>query len=425
MSDTMEIKVPALGESVVEATVARWLKEVGDPVQIDETIVELETEKVTLEVSAPESGILKSISAKRGATVKVGGLLGHVEVNELAAKSHQPMAHNAPLNTVVQEDALAAPAYHHSNVLDANTPQKPTFDVDHLSPAARRAALESNVNPVKVHGTGPSGQVTKSDIIDHKNPGQSYKMPAAEPFKRAVDGGGVITGAEQRVPMSRLRLKIAERLKEAQNTAAILTTFNEVDMSAIIDLRNRYKDAFEKKHGVKLGFMGLFVKAAVYALKQIPAVNAEIDGEDIVYKNHYDIGVAVSAPQGLVVPVVRGADQISLAEIEKEILVLGTKARDNKLSMKDLTGGTFTVSNGGVFGSLLSTPIINPPQSAILGMHKTQERPVAVNGRVEIRPMMYLALSYDHRIIDGREAVTFLVTIKECLEMPGRYLLDL
>lgn len=421
----IEIKVPVLGESVSEATVARWLKNVGDTVSVDETLVELETDKVTLEISAPETGVLQEIFYKKGSFVKVGGILGKIAPSDTAA--HRPPAPTAPKSEATLADAKEHVAYEEHKA-EKNTHGLITEEIaGNFSPSARRTMAEHQVAPNKVYGTGKDGMITKSDVLNHVNRAPSYELPKTSPFGLKDTGakGFDPSEREQRVPMSRLRTRIAERLKEAQNTAAILTTFNEADMSAVIDLRNKFKDAFEKKHGVKLGFMSFFVKACVEALKKIPAVNAEIQGDDILYKNYYDISVAVSAPQGLVVPVLRHADQMSLAEIEKGIALLGLKAKENKLSLEDLTGGTFTISNGGIFGSLLSTPIINPPQSGILGMHKIQERPIAVNGRVEIRPMMYLALSYDHRIVDGREAVTFLVTIKDCLENPGRFLLDI
>ncbi|CAO5681921.1 MAG: Dihydrolipoyllysine-residue succinyltransferase component of 2-oxoglutarate dehydrogenase complex [Holosporales bacterium] len=426
MSETIEIKVPALGESVSEATIARWLKNEGDPVQIDETIVELETDKVTLEVSAPETGILQNIAFKKGARVKMGATLGIIDMAESA--SHRPPLRTAPHNDSISADNASHAAYMEHKGSTSDTVKVEAYELpESLSPAARRVLLEEKVNPHKIHGTGKDGSVLKSDVLNHVNRAPSYELPNNSPFglKNESKSGSSSQQREQRVPMSRLRSRIAERLKEAQNTAAILTTFNEVDMSSVMELRAKFQDAFVKKHGVKLGFMSFFVRACVEALKKIPAVNAEIQGDDIVYKNFYDISVAVSAPQGLVVPVLRNADQLSLADIEKGIALLGLKAKENKLSLGDLSGGTFTISNGGIFGSLLSTPIINPPQSGILGMHKIEERPVAINGRVEIRPCMYLALSYDHRIVDGREAVTFLVTVKECLENPGRFLLDI
>ncbi len=392
---TVDIKVPPLGESVTEATIAKWFKKEGDAVKEDELLVELETDKVTMEVNAASSGTLGSIIAKEGEVVSVGAVLG--TINEGATPAAKPA--EAPKAAA---EAAQAPV---------------AKDAHPLSPAVRKITTENNLNPETIPGTGKDGRITKGDVLDVLNKGGAVATASAEAASSAKP--------EERVRMSRLRKRIAERLKESQNTAAMLTTFNEVDMSGIIALRNQYKDVFEKKHGVKLGFMSFFVKAAIAALKEIPTVNAEIDGDDIIYKNYYDIGVAVGTEQGLVVPVVRDADRLSFAGVEKTIGGLGKKARDGKLSMADLSGGTFTISNGGVYGSLMSTPIINPPQSAIMGMHKTQERPVAINGKVEIRPMMYLALSYDHRLIDGKEAVTFLVRVKECIEAPERLLFDL
>jgi 2-oxoglutarate dehydrogenase E2 component (dihydrolipoamide succinyltransferase) len=391
---TVEIKVPPLGESVTEATIAKWYKKPGDAVKVDEILLELETDKVTLEVNAQATGMLQEITAKEGDSVTVGQVVGQIAEGAAGAVSASP----AP--------AASKPA-------EAPKPTVSVTEEGPLSPAARKMATENNLNPANIPGTGKDGRITKGDVIDvlSKPASVSVSSPSAKP--------------EERVKMTRLRKRIAERLKESQNTAAILTTFNEVDMSNIIALRNQYKDSFEKKHGVKLGFMSFFVKASIAALKELPAVNAEIDGDDIVYKNYYDIGVAVGTEQGLVVPVVRDADKLSFAGVEKTIGDLGKKARDGKLAVSDLSGGTFSISNGGVYGSLLSTPIINPPQSGILGMHKTMDRPVAINGKVEIRPMMYLALSYDHRIIDGKEAVTFLVRVKECIENPERLLFDL
>ncbi len=390
-----EIIVPSLGESVSEATIARWFKKVGDSVKADEPLVELETDKVTMEVNAPASGALKSINVPEGKTVAVGALLGLIEVGAAGAVS-------AP------KAASSAPAPSSAPVVSASAPQS--------GPAARKMLDETGIPASSIAGTGKDGRVTKGDIISAvSSPATSH-----QPLATAPQGA-----REERVKMSKLRQVIAKRLKDSQNTAAILTTFNEIDMSNVIALRAEYKDAFEKKHGVRMGFMSLFVKAAVNALKEIPAVNAEIQGDEIVYKNHYDIGVAVGTEQGLVVPVVRNADLLSLAEIEKEIARLAEKARLGSLAMSDLSGGTFTVSNGGVYGSLMSTPIINPPQSGILGMHKTEDRPIAVKGQVVIRPMMYVALSYDHRIIDGKESVTFLVKVKEAIEDPRRLLLGL
>ena len=379
---TLEIKVPALGESVSEASIAKLHKKVGDTVKADELIVELETDKVTLEVNAPSAGVISSLNVVEGDSVKVGDLIALMQEGAAAATSKP----EAPAVEIKQQDS-------HS-----------------LSPAPKKLAAENNVDTSTITGSGKDGRVTKGDVLE------AISKPA-EPLTPKVPTNFGEKPIE-RVKMSRLRLKIAERLKESQNTAAILTTFNEVDMSTIMALRNEYKDTFEKKHGVKLGFMSFFVRACVAALKEIPAVNAEIDGTDIIYKNFYDIGVAVGSPQGLIVPVLRDADKLGLAGIESGIGELGKKARDGKLTIPDLTGATFTISNGGVYGSLMSTPIINPPQSAILGMHKIQERPMVVSGKIEIRPMMYLALSYDHRVIDGKEAVTFLVRVKELLENP-------
>jgi len=395
---TTEIKVPTLGESVTEATVARWLKKIGEAVKIDEPLVELETDKVTLEVNAAAAGVLTEISADEGANVEVGGLLGMIAEGGAAA---------APAKA-------AAPAPKPVAAAPAPTVAAPS-DLDRSGPAARKIVDEQKLDATTIPATGKDGRITKGDALQ----AAAKQVPAAPAAPRSADP------REQRVKMTRLRKRIAERLKDAQNTAAMLTTFNEVDMSAVMALRETYRESFEKKHGVRLGFMSLFVKAAIAALKELPAVNAEIDGDDIVYKNHYDIGVAVGTENGLVVPVVRDADKMGFAEIEKAISAFGRKARDGKLTLEDLSGGTFTISNGGVYGSLLSTPILNPPQSAILGMHKTQKRPVVIGDKIEIRPMMYLALSYDHRIIDGREAVTFLVRLKEGIEDPQRLLIDL
>ncbi|MDP9196769.1 MAG: 2-oxoglutarate dehydrogenase complex dihydrolipoyllysine-residue succinyltransferase [Pseudomonadota bacterium] len=395
------IVVPPLGESVREATVARWLKKPGDTVKTDEPLVELETDKVTLEVNAPASGTLGEVKAPEGSTVAVGAVLGSIGAAGAAtAPAPAEKAKEKPAPAKAEKTAPAAAE-------------------KTLSPAVRKMADEQNIDTSAVQGTGKDGRLTKGDLLGHMEKGAApAPAPKAAPAAPRAPGE-----REERVRMTRLRQRIAERLKDAQNTAAILTTFNEVDMSNIMALRSQYKDAFEKKHGVKLGFMGFFVKAAISALKEFPAVNGEIDGTDIIYKNHYDIGVAVGTEQGLVVPVVRDADQMDLAGVEKTIGALGKKARDGKLSMEDLSGGTFTISNGGVYGSLMSTPILNPPQSGILGMHKTMDRPVAISGKVEIRPMMYLALSYDHRIIDGREAVSFLVRVKDAIEDPQRLLL--
>ena len=406
------IVVPALGESVTEATVAKWMKSVGDAIKVDEPLLELETDKVTLEVFAPAAGTLSEIRVDAGSTVEVGAVLGVIG-DGAAAPAPKPAA----------KEAAKAPAKEAPNSAAAAEP---------LAPAVRKLIEENNLDPKEIAATGKDGRLTKGDVLAVLEargkttiaPVAPTPAPAA-PAPSAPAAARPAGAREERVRMTRLRKRIAERLKQAQNTAAMLTTFNEVDMTNVMALRNLHKDAFEKKHGVKLGFMSFFVKACIVALKEIPAVNGEIDGEDIVYKNHYDIGVAVGTEQGLVVPVVRDADAMSFAAIEAKITELGRRARDGKLTIEELTGGTFTISNGGVYGSLLSTPILNPPQSGILGMHKIQPRPVAVGDKIEVRPMMYLALSYDHRIIDGREAVTFLVRVKECIEDPQRILLDM
>ncbi|MCA3556192.1 2-oxoglutarate dehydrogenase complex dihydrolipoyllysine-residue succinyltransferase [Aestuariivirga sp.] len=402
-----EIRVPALGESVTEATIAKWFRKAGEAVKADEPLVELETDKVTVEVPAPASGRLSSISAEPGVTVNVGALLGMIEEGAAGAALSKPA--EAPKRAEAAAPARAAEQT--------------------LSPAVRKMVEENKIDAAAVSGTGKDGRLTKGDVIAHlEKPAAQARPPVipATPAPAARTPSAPPDAArEERVKMSRLRLTIARRLKDAQNTAAMLTTFNEVDMTAAMALRNQYKDLFEKKHGVKLGFMSFFVKACIQALKEIPAVNAEIDGDDIVYKNFYNIGVAVGTDKGLVVPVLRDADMLSFAGIEKTIAEYGRRARDGSLQIADMQGGTFTISNGGVYGSLMSTPILNAPQSGILGMHKIQERPVVVNGQVAIRPMMYLALSYDHRIVDGKEAVTFLVRVKENLEDPQRMILDL
>ncbi len=406
-----EIRVPTLGESVSEATIGKWFKKPGEAVKADEPLVELETDKVTLEVNAPAAGVLGEIVAKEGDTVGVSALLGTIAEGGAAAAAPAPKAEAKPA-------ATPAPA--------AEAPKAAATKAADSGPAVSRLAAESGVDPSKVAASGKDGRVTKGDMLAAIATGGAA-APAAAPAPVAIRAPSAPDdGArEERVKMTKLRQTIARRLKEAQSNAAMLTTFNEVDMSGVMALRNQYKDVFEKKHGVKLGFMGFFVKACVQALKEIPAVNAEIDGTDIIYKNYYHIGVAVGTEKGLVVPVVRDADELSIAGVEKKIGEFGKKARDGKLSIEEMQGGTFTISNGGVYGSLMSTPILNAPQSAILGMHKIQERPVVVNGKIEIRPMMYLAVSYDHRIIDGKEAVTFLVRIKEGLEDPARLVLDL
>ncbi len=405
---SIEIRVPTLGESVTEATIARWLKRPGEPVAQDEPLVELETDKVNLEVPAPAAGVLEAILVEAGKDVAVGTVVGRIA--EGPAVAAPPITPSAPAPTPAPE-APTTPA-----------PAAPDAEV-RAGPAARKAAAEAGLPLAAATPTGPKGTVTREDVVRAATT-DAQPAPATPAAPPSPAEPPVRTGREERVRMTRLRKRIAERLKEAQNTAAMLTTFNEADMSAVIALRERFQDVFTKKHGVKLGFMSFFVKAAIEALKAFPAVNAEIDGEEIVYKHYYDIGVAVSTDQGLVVPVVRDADRLSMAEIEKAIADLGKRAREGKLAMQELQGGTFTITNGGIFGSLLSTPILNPPQVGILGMHKIQERPMVVAGRIEARPMMYLALSYDHRIIDGREAVSFLVRVKECIEAPERMLLE-
>ena len=406
----IEIRVPTLGESISEATVGKWFKKAGESVRADEPLVELETDKVTLEVNAPGAGVLSEIAAETGQTVAIGALLG-----QLSGGAAAPAAAPAPA-TVTK--AVSAPA----------TAMPP-------SPSAAKIAAEDKIDLSSVAGSGKRGQVLKGDVLAAAaanapapapvQPLASIPAPAPAPLPAARSTSPDDSAREERVRMTKLRQTIARRLKDAQNTAAMLTTFNEVDMSEVMALRARYKEAFEKKHGAKLGFMGFFVKACVQALKEIPAVNAEIDGADLVYKNYYHIGIAVGTDKGLIVPVARDADRLSIAEIEKTIADLGKRARDGQLKLEELQGGTFTITNGGIYGSLMSTPILNAPQSGILGMHKIQERPVALGGKVEIRPMMYLALSYDHRIVDGREAVTFLVRVKEALEDPARLVLDL
>ena len=408
----IEITVPTLGESVVEATIARWLKKAGDSVAADEPVVELETDKVTLEVPAPVNGTLSDIVASEGATVEVGALLARME--EGAAPAASAPAASAPKEEAPKEEAPKAAA-------PAPAPKTaPAAAHQTLSPAVRRLVEENNLNPAAIPASGKDGRLTKADVQNAIAKGIGKAAAGAQPAPVQPRNDDA---REERVPMSRLRRVIAQRLKEAQNTAAMLTTFNEVDMSALMALRAEYKEDFEKNHGARLGFMGMFVKAAITALQEYPAVNAEIHGDDIIYKNFYNIGVAVGTPQGLVVPVLKDAQDMSLSDVEKTIADFGIRARDGKLGPADMMNGTFTISNGGVYGSLMSTPIINPPQSAILGMHKIQKRPVAVGDKVEIRPMMYLALSYDHRIIDGREAVSFLVRIKESIEDPRRLLL--
>jgi 2-oxoglutarate dehydrogenase E2 component (dihydrolipoamide succinyltransferase) len=402
------------------------MKNVGDPVRADEALAELETDKVTQELYAPAAGTLGEITAPAGTVVAIGAVIG--QITDGAAATAAP-AKPAPAAAQPAPAAKPAPA-------SQSAPAAKPAAAEPLSPAVRKIVAENNIDPATVAGTGKDGRLTKGDVTAHLakpaapqiSPAPAAPQPPAArpaPQPEAPHVPRALAASEERVPMTRLRRRIAERLKQAQNTAAMLTTFNEVDMGAVMALREQYKESFEKRHKVKLGFMGFFVKAAIQALKEIPAVNGEIDGTDIIYKNHYDIGVAVGTEQGLVVPVVRDADKLSLPQIEARIGELGKRARDGKLAIEDLQGGTFTISNGGVYGSLMSTPILNPPQSGILGMHKIQQRPMAVDGKIEIRPMMYLALSYDHRIIDGREAVTFLVRMKECLEDPQRLILEL
>jgi 2-oxoglutarate dehydrogenase E2 component (dihydrolipoamide succinyltransferase) len=412
---SIEIKVPAMGESVTEATVARWFKKEGDSVARDEPLLELETDKVTVEVPAPAAGAIESIAVKAGDTVQVGAVLGAIAEGKagnpsVAAAGNPDSAASKPAPAAKPAPVAATPA------------PRPAGDGVAVMPSVRRIAEENNLNSATVAGTGRDGRVTKGDMLSALE-----ARAASRETKPAPVPAGPRANAEreERVTMSRLRRTIALRLKESQNTAAQLTTFNEVDMSHVMSLRTEYKESFEKKHGVRLGFMGFFVKACIAALKELPNVNAEIEGDDIVYKNYYDIGVAVSTEKGLVVPVVRDADRLSLAGIEAAINDYGLRARDGKLKLEELQGGTFTISNGGVFGSLMSTPILNAPQSGILGMHKIQPRPIAIDDKVVIRPMMYLALSYDHRLVDGREAVTFLVRVKENLEDPQRLLLDI
>jgi 2-oxoglutarate dehydrogenase E2 component (dihydrolipoamide succinyltransferase) len=436
-----EIRVPALGESVSEATIGKWFKKPGDAVAVDEPLVELETDKVTIEVPAPAAGVLADVAVKDGDTVAVGALLGQIKEGAGAVptgrpeqKTERPKPIGAGPEEVVPKEQTrpAEPAS------SAATPRPvaakpsavagPTAAEAALAPSVRRLAAESGLDASTVPGTGKDGRVTKGDMLAAIERAAAQPMPVAQPAAAVMvraPSPPDDAAREERVRMTRLRQTIARRLKDAQNTAAMLTTFNEVDMSHIMALRAEYRDLFEKKHGVKLGFMGFFVRACVQALKEIPAVNAEIDGADIIYKNYYHIGIAVGTERGLVVPVVHDCDRKSLAEIEKAIADFGRRARDGALKIEELQGGTFSITNGGIYGSLMSTPILNAPQSGILGMHKIQERPMAVAGKVEVRPMMYLALSYDHRVVDGREAVTFLVRVKESLEEPARLVLDL
>ncbi len=421
-----EIRVPTLGESVTEATVGKWFKKPGDAVKADEPLVELETDKVTLEVNAPAAGVLGDLVAKEGETVGVNALLGAVLAGSGGAAAPKPEA-VAQAAGASGATTMAKAQAQTANVAGepAIKPSAPGAASGDHGPAVARIAAESGVNPAAVPASGKNGRVTKGDMLAAIATGVAAPAPAPAPAAPRAPSAPDDAAREERVKMTKLRQTIARRLKEAQANAAMLTTFNEVDMSGVMQMRNLYKDAFEKKHGVKLGFMGFFVKACVQALKELPAVNAEIDGTDIVYKNYYHIGVAVGTDKGLVVPVVRDCDRLSVAGIEKTIGDFGKRARDGQLKIEEMQGGTFTISNGGVYGSLMSTPILNAPQSAILGMHKIQDRPVVVGGQIVVRPMMYLALSYDHRIIDGKEAVTFLVRVKENLEDPARLVLDL
>ncbi len=406
-----EVTVPVLGESITEATIGQWLKKPGEAVAADEPIASLETDKVAIEVPAPVAGVMGQYVAQEGDTVSVGAVIALIEAGTGAATTPAPAA------AAKADPAPTAPAVEAADAGDVQT----------LSPSVRRAILEHGVDPASITGTGKDGRLTKDDVLAAVAAGTAKKAGAPVPTAAAPASATAPAAArgEERVKMTRLRQTVAKRLKDAQNTAALLTTFNDVDMSAVIEARAKYKDIFEKKHNVRLGFMGFFTKAAALAARDIPAVNARIEGDEIVYHNYLDVSVAVSAPNGLVVPVIRNADAMSFAEIEKAIGDFGKKAKEGTMTMDDMKGGTFTISNGGVFGSLMSTPIINPPQSAVLGLHRIEDRPVAINGQVVIRPMMYLALSYDHRLIDGREAVTFLKIIKEAIEDPTRLLIDL
>ncbi len=419
-----EIRVPTLGESVTEATIGKWFKHAGDAVAVDEPLVELETDKVTIEVPSPAAGVLAEIAAKDGETVAVGALLGEIKDGAGAAASAKPARaaeKSSPAAAApVPPPPAAAPAVAPPPAAKAAPSAVP------VPPSVRKLATETGLDVSTVPGSGKDGRVTKGDMMAAIERAAASPMPVpSAPVQARAPSPADDAAREERVRMTRLRQTIARRLKDAQNTAAMLTTFNEVDMNAVMHIRNQYKDMFEKRNGVKLGFMSFFVRACVQALKEVPSVNAEIDGTDIVYKNYYHVAVAVGIEKGLVVPVLRDCDTKSFAQIEKEIADFGRRARDGALKIEEMQGGTFTISNGGVYGSLMSTPILNAPQSGILGMHKIQERPVAVAGKIEVRPMMYLALSYDHRIVDGREAVTFLVRVKECLEDPARLVLEL
>jgi 2-oxoglutarate dehydrogenase E2 component (dihydrolipoamide succinyltransferase) len=413
-----EIRVPALGESVTEATVGQWFKAVGDSVAADEPLVELETEKITMEVPAPAAGVIAAIEAKGGATVAIGALLGTIITDKAAIAANAKKAKPSVTGRPGEKTETTRPIGAGPEEMKERGPAEPARAGELVSPAARKIMAEKKAALAVVEGTGKEGRITKADAL-------AAVEKAAQPIAARAPPAPEEQARETRVPMTRLRQTIARRLKEAQNTAAMLTTFNEVDMSAVLALRSQYRDLFERKHAVRLGIMGFFVKACVQALKEIPAVNGEIDGTDLVYKDYYHIGVAVGTERGLVVPVVRDADLKSLAEIERTIAELASRARNGALKLEEMQGGTFTITNGGIYGSLMSTPILNAPQSGILGMHKIQERPMVVDGEIKARPMMYLAFSYDHRIVDGREAVTFLVRVKESLEDPQRLVLDL
>jgi 2-oxoglutarate dehydrogenase E2 component (dihydrolipoamide succinyltransferase) len=430
-----DVEVPALGESITEGTLAQWLKKPGEAVAADEPIASLETDKVSVEVPSPIAGVLTEQLAKEGDNVAVGAVIARIDEKATAGATAAPSpAQAAAEATTNPAGAGETPALRGDSTAPVAEAEHDEGDhITTLSPAVRRAVLEYHVDPSSIRGSGKDGRLTKDDVIAaaqaQKSQAPQAKAPAAPvpsaPAPEARPAASTGERHEERVKMTRLRQTIARRLKEAQNTAAMLTTFNDVDMSAVIDARGRYKDLFEKKHGIRLGFMGFFVKACALAANDVPSVNASIEGDEIVYHDYLDVSVAVSAPKGLVVPVVRNADRMSFAEIEKSIANFGKRAKEGTLTADDMAGGTFTISNGGVFGSLLSTPIINPPQSAVLGMHRIEERPVVVNGQIVARPMMYLALSYDHRLIDGREAVTFLVRVKEAIEDPTRLLIDL
>ena len=446
-----DVQVPALGESITEGTLAQWLKAPGEAVAADEPIASLETDKVTVEVPSPVAGVLSEQLVKEGDTVAVGALIARIDEGGTAAAAGATPAENAAAATTNPAGAGENPALRGDPAAPEPAPAPAPAPEPHdegdaittLSPAVRRAVLEYHVDPSSIRGTGKDGRLTKDDVIAAAQAQKGGAPPPSSPATAGAQAPQAKAPApeaqaahpgprpspgdrtEERVKMSRMRQTIAKRLKEAQNTAAMLTTFNDVDMSAVIEARARYKDLFEKKHGIRLGFMGFFVKAVALAAKDVPAVNASLEGDEIVYHDYLDVSVAVSAPKGLVVPVVRDADRMSFAEIEKAIAAFGKKAKDGQLTAEEMQGGTFTISNGGVFGSLLSTPIINPPQSAVLGMHRIEERPVVKDGAIVAKPMMYLALSYDHRLIDGREAVTFLVRVKEAIEDPTRLLIDL